>query len=219
MWDFIKENYRSFLEALYFLSGIGMLGTVIIGLRQLSILKQDVDLKNKRAAVEKSIEYMNWFASDLLPQAKEYRQGWADLQPKVKKYKYNVRKDFSLTEEEMKDKQVHMHLSIDLKCGGQEIINQLEYVGAAFISGIADEELAFTSLASIYCETIEELYLLISFCRTNGSENLYSNTIKLYEMWKDRLKKSELENKIEKMNQEMSEIKEQKVKPMGYDIK
>jgi hypothetical protein len=218
MWEFLKENagvFKEVLESLYYISGIGMLATVIIGLKQLKVLKEDNHVKNKRAAVEKSIEYMNWFAKEFIPQIETYNKKWRKIEEKLEKFDYEIKKDFQLDEAVFEDQKVKQILVADTACGGQDIINQLEYVSAAFVNRIADEKLAFTSLATMYCNIVRKHYFLIAFSRAKGNKNLYSNTVKLYWMWEDRLQKTTMLEKMNEINEKMSNLSDNEIEPLG----
>jgi hypothetical protein len=52
----LEANLRPLLELLYFISGIGLISTIIIGVKQIKIIKLDNEKRDTRLAVEKSIE-------------------------------------------------------------------------------------------------------------------------------------------------------------------
>lgn len=213
------STIRPYLESLYFLSGIILIGSVFIGLRQLKLLQKDLTDKNKRAAVEKSIEYLNWFATDFIPVVNQYNDDFAKKD--LEHYNGPMNDEFVFDRNcNSSSKYIKDILSANFDCGAINLLNQLEFFSAAMLSGLADEELAFNPLSEIYCRFVERMYVLICYHRNSLDEDddkmtMFSNTIKLYLIWKGRINKKKLENKKNKLEQSISKIKEERIKSIG----
>jgi hypothetical protein len=210
---------RMGLELLYFISGVGLIVTVWIGLRQLKLLKKDIDTKNKRASVEKSIEYLNWFATDFIPQSNNFQDKANKEQIQFYKGPYNT--EFVFDENCKKDSGYITNLiTFSYKNDGVNMLNQLEYFSAALLSGLADEELAFNPLGLFYCDFIERLYPVICYNRQNLSEDedrssMYSYNIRLYKIWNNRINKEKLERKRSKLDESISNIQDERISSIG----
>jgi hypothetical protein len=62
-----------------------------------------------------------------------------------------------------------------------------------FITGVADEQMAFMSLSLPLCEWVERTYFLYSGMRHKDQLNRWDHTIKLYRVWSQRRRKHELD--------------------------
>ena len=119
----------------------------------------------------------------------------------------------------------------DLEFLDFQLINLLEAFATYFTKGIADEEIAFSSVGYTYCDYVETYYPQISFLREYyNPNNPYNNLIELYKIWNERLEKykigSELEKKQSKLKQEIEDIdilsdkfnkESSKIKPLGTE--
>lgn len=50
-----------------------LIGTIIIGITQIKLLKKDIEIRNRRLAIEKSIEFMDRLAAKAIPLADTYK--------------------------------------------------------------------------------------------------------------------------------------------------
>jgi hypothetical protein len=209
---------KDILEVLYYLSGIGLLLGVIIAIQQLKLMKKDFNVKNQRASIEKSIEYLHLFATEYIPKASKLLE---DLSKKnIQFYKGPINKEFYFDNNcNLGSDYIKKNLIICAECGAIDVLNRFEYFSAALISGLADEELAFNPLASFYCEIVESLYVPLCYSRRNGLSTAYSNTIKLYNIWKARLDKLELEKKRSELDKEISKIQVERIQSIWKKTK
>ncbi|WP_018758020.1 DUF4760 domain-containing protein [Paenibacillus terrigena] len=211
-----------YLEALYYFSGIIVAGTVVIGLYQLKALKQqtillkeDMQIRNKRMSIEKSIEYMNWFAKEFLPNSSQYRKNAREKG--LSEFKGEIEKDFIISQSDLKNVDKLKKLLTMLELGIDDIINQLESFSAAILNGLADEEICFYPLHGSYCEFIEEWYSeYISFARRDGNTNYYGNLVELYKVWKSKSIKLNLSKQKAAIEESINNIPDKKMKKIGY---
>lgn len=194
MWDSIKEV----IETAYYISGIILVMGVVLGLKQLKILKKDLEDRNKRAAVEKSLEYLNLFATTILGAISEFNGKLKKELPKQKDSEHLFDGKFNIDIEKL-NKELIVETLVVQKLGATTILNQLEFFSVAMLNGVADENIVFTPASKVYCRFIEEQHLLLSIMRNQGAP--YANLVKLYGKWKDRLEVEQLElQKIEAEN-------------------
>ncbi|NOU54935.1 hypothetical protein HN020_09255 [Brevibacillus borstelensis] len=225
-------DIKEYLEVAYFISGIVMAGTIVIGIYQIRLLKRDLVIRNQRAAVEKSIEYLDWFASDFMPEYTAFQNQFNDIKkqlnenakdkPKMQQLLKRVTETLEIKDDDFAKKPDNLNiledirLKILLNTNANDLLNQLEYFAAAMMSGLADEELAYKPLSTMYCRVIEEFYLIICVSRGDKHSNLYTNVIGLYKMWKNRLKKDALKGKRFELNEELAKCPDDtKVKAIG----
>lgn len=223
------------LENLYYISGIGMLATVIIGLTQLKLLKgqlillkKDIELKNERETIQKSLEYLNWFSEFILRYG-TYRKGFLKIKEKF------IEEIVPKEDREFVKKEFEQHENIKLESSetftssssryssvlfcmhqakSEHILNQLEYFAAAMMSGLANEELAYTPLSQIYCQIVEDFYCELCDSRGENPE-LFSNIVALYQIWKSRREKNELQGQHKLISEKLSQIPDTKIKSIG----
>lgn len=212
---------RPYLETLYFLASIALVAGVFIGIKQLklvkeelNLVKEDMNVRFKRASVEKSIEYLNWFATAFIPVANtSFDKVKASGVPEYDG-PFNAQFIFD-TNCSTANPDVIAKLKSCIENDSVAVLNQLEYFSAALMSGIADEELTFSPAAQTFCEFVEFFYPVICFHRPDESSTMYSNTIKLYNMWNARLKKIDLERKRSKLDEDISNIEVNRIRSIG----
>lgn len=224
------NSVRDFIESIYHIAGIALVWGIIVGIRQLNVgvqqlnlvkeelevVKKDFQVRNKRASVEKSIEYLNWFATDFIPQTAKYGKGLDHTQAKA--YSTNQASIFFFDEAIPKrDADIDLSIQNKMDAGALDLVNQLEFFSAAMMSGLADEELAFNPLGLIFCEFVEHNYDVYCYLRDGGKDTMFSNTIGLYRMWKERIEAIELEKKSEELAEKMSKIQKKSVKYIGNE--
>lgn len=81
-----------------------------------------------------------------------------------------------------------------------DLLNKIEYFSVSFMSNVADESIAYQSLHQTFTRTIESLYPNISMINRDPKNKYYTNTIELYNLWKDRF--IEFEKKEEEIFKE-----------------
>jgi hypothetical protein len=224
-------NSTKYLEPVYYIASIGLFTTVIIGLYQLKLLKSDIKTKNQRAAMEKSIEYLDWFASEFFPTKQKFREKYREIAQSLVNKVEDEKKQILIDElqKEVKfeiganDKFVMStreldEYSIQISCMKSsdidDLLNQLEIFAAVMSCGVADEEMAFTPLSDAYCSTVEQYYSALCYFR-NRNDKLYSNIVKLYGIWKSRINKQALVGKQKEISEKISQLPDINVKPLG----
>jgi hypothetical protein len=187
---------KEIIELLYYVAGVGLFGTLIVGLLQLNVLKKDLQIRNKRASVEKSLEFLKYYSDELLPLINKYYRELNKEIPKPKSVKHLINETFTLNPKEL-DKEIIAETIVREKMGVTQILNKLEFFSIAMLNGITDESLIFTPVARDFCETFEEQYVVIALHRSNGIAP-YNNIVELYKVWNNKLE-------IEKLESEMDE--------------
>jgi hypothetical protein len=215
-YDLVWDSWiRPVLEALYFLAGIGLFATVFIALKQLRLLKEDMRTKNKRASVEKSIEYLHWFSTDFIPKTNPILDSLIGVH-NAESFIDNMNREFVFDDKVSPTNTEVVNMIVACRdLGAVDILNQLEYFSSTMTSGLADEELAFNPLSTIYCDITERLYPLICEFRKEGNTKMFSNIVKLYGIWKDRVEKIDLESKRSDIESRLSKFTEERISSIG----
>lgn len=211
MWNIY---IRPFLEAAYFIASIGLVVGIWIGIKQLKLLQKDTKDKYKRAAVEKSIEYLNWFATDYIPKIDQFNHNISQSKLKVYSSQINPKFRFDVNCNLDQPETLEYLIKTD-EYNARDLMNQLEYFSAALVSGLADEELMFNPIARTFCSFVEKNYIDICYYRREETCEFYSNIIELYDVWKSRLKKIELESEKMKLENNISKISERHIQSIG----
>lgn len=211
---------RAVFEVLYFISGIILAGTVIAAIvqvrlliSQMELLKQDIKTRNQRAAAEKSIEHMNWYAKEFIPTSELFvnalqREG-------VAKYSGKINPEFLFDENCKFDTKTKESLRIKLENNLGDVMNPLESFSASFIHGVAEEKVAFSPIARDFCDTVEWVYDVICYLRKDGKIEKYANIIKLYNIWNNRIEKYDKINKRNELDRDIQSIPEEEIRAIG----
>lgn len=91
----------------------------------------------------------------------------------------------------------------------------MEAFATYFTKGVADEEIAFSSIGRTYCYSVENYFFEIADCRSLDDEHSFQNIIDLYKIWKERLKKIQLTKEQEELLLKLHQVKETKINPIG----
>lgn len=206
----IIASVKPYLEVLYFLSGILLLAGIGLTYRQLLLIKRDIRTRNERAAAEKSIEACDRYFSSYVPLSAAYLHD--KQQGNLNGYKgpFGDFSPDSLPESIRKECSKRFSLSSWLPA-----MNQLESISAYFICGVADECTGFRVIGRTFCGSIENNYDVISLCRREKAHAYWSNAVELYNLWRPRLEKAEIDIAMKEMEMKASLIHEKSISPIG----
>jgi hypothetical protein len=201
---------RPYLEALFFLAGVCLVGGIGFTYRQVLLMAKDIRIRNTRASAEKAIEACESYFNNFLPL---FNKNYAELREnKVLSYKGPIG-DFSIQSLPEKLKaECSKRFSIN---SWVPALNQLELISAYFISGVADETVGFQVIGRTFCDSVERKYDIVALSRHEKAYAYWSNIVALYQLWQPRLQKAEMN--LEKINLEMqmSSINNKQLKPIG----
>jgi hypothetical protein len=178
---FLSE-WRPLAEFAYFLSGILLLAGVGLAYSQLRAVKKDSALRITRVASEKAIEAADLYYSKYLPLANTF---------------YLLRNQKNLgtyggpignfSKESISTNELPAALARFGEMTWGDHLNQLELLSASLVSGVGDQEVAFSIIGRSFCSAVEEHYDIISLCRRHSSQPYFRYVVQLYGMWKGRL--------------------------------
>lgn len=208
MADFLQA-LRPYLETAYFLSGPLLLIVASFGLGQIRLMKRDIALRQERAAKEKAIEYASRYArlSKLAMKAVADR-----TKANLKDYNGMVG-DFSMASIPLTmlpiSKKRHSIVS------WLPVLNELDAIASAFVSGVADERTGFNIFGRTFCQSVKRNYDLIALERGNHVLPDFQSVVDLYRTWSSRLAKVELAETQSKIQTRMVNITEPSLPKIG----
>lgn len=200
-----------------------------LGWRQLSVAIKDIQLRSKREAGMIAIEEAEKFAEEIIPSFDEINSKISGSGAPNRLERFVISEIHPVNLQKYKDRREQMKKNPDVHGNLFDLANKIEGIATAFMKGIADEEVIFEAVGPVYCEIVEHIYFFYCHGRGNDDKNLgkilsYSNTIKLYCIWKERIGKLGLEaNKRDLVKKttdidkeiQVASIKSTPVKPLG----
>lgn len=193
--------YRNFLEILYFLTTPLLFIVATIGLKELSISKENAKLQAKREAYKISAEQCNYYFAHIIPEINALDELIIE----------NDIDWFKKCEIEIKSEKISVNncqgsLEIFNKVGEEvlDVLNHIESFAVFFVSGVADEKVAYSSVGSTFCFSVKKLLPLFI---APDEQKHFINTIKLLVVWNTRLEEEALYKKAkaeEVINQDQS---------------
>ncbi|OAB26387.1 hypothetical protein PMSD_25895 [Paenibacillus macquariensis subsp. defensor] len=155
-----------------------------VGVGQLKLLKRDLNIRNRRLAVETSLQYLNIYATEIIPEYEKFMAEFKNEVPEpfnaIDLYDGN----FNLSPNDL-PKELLAETIIKKRLGLLGVLNRYEFFSTGILNKLTDEDLVFVPTGPDFCETIRREYVLISLMRNVGVP--YKNTIELYHKWQDRL--------------------------------
>lgn len=206
----IVNLVRPYLESLYFLAGVLLLGGLSLTYRQVVLIKKDIQIRNERAAAEKAIEACDRYFCKYVPLNSAYYHDCKKA--KLETYDGPIGDFFvsSIPEVILKDCAPRY-----AQISWLPALNQLESISACFISGVADECTGFKVIGRTFCGTVESNYDLFAISRREKAHPYWANTVALYQLWRPRLTKAEMDISKQEIERQMSSIIDKTISPIG----
>lgn len=209
MSEFISY-VRPVIELIYFITSSLLIVGLGLAYRQLILIKSDMYIKNKRASAEKAIEAGERYFCEYIPLT---TQVYTDrLAEKIVGYSGDIG-DFttsSVPTEQLEKSEKRYSLDSWLPA-----LNRLEAIAAYFTTGVADESVGFSIFGRTFCSSVESDYDMIALSRKSGTNDYWENIVILYNLWRPRLSKAELEQAKSEMEKKISALTTNKVSPIG----
>jgi hypothetical protein len=200
------------IQFLYYLSSPILVILAGIGLYQLKISKDNAKISAKRESMLVAAEQCKYLLSVTMPLTDKFELAlekngitfFEDAVVEVEEDGYRVKAQMKNGELEKLDK---------LTSDSVAVYNSLESFATFFTSGVADEQLAFNSVGSAYCDVVKT-YLpeLLPF---NEYGKHYNNIIELFSLWNRRLEAIETILEKQRVDEKMKKIDNKYIKPLG----
>jgi len=206
-----SSDFKEFLEKLFYVSGIIVAVASLLGLRQLTLFKKDIVLRNTRAARERAIEcagrYIKFNELIGIYSSELQKAGLAVYEGPIGNFtKASIPKIFMPTFEKR----------LAIPCC-MDPLNVLEIIAATFISGVADEQTAFTIFGPSFCASVEFNYDIISSWREDETSDNYLTIIQLYRVWSPRISRENLDKQRREIESRIQSLPSMKIHSIGCE--
>ena len=211
----IFDSTKSLLENLYYLSGVLILISIIIGLIQLSFAKKTLKINSKRDAATLAAKQIEIYMTRVIPLHNKIFL--TEIKEKIGRPEIKVGEFTTEALIEKMGKDEYMKVvkeRIKLLSISLATLNSMEAFSVYFIKEVADEEIAFSSVGRTFTKSVESLYFDIASCRNKESKP-FQNLIELYGIWKNKLSKEKLENDKIDLSKQLEAIESVSIKPLG----
>jgi hypothetical protein len=209
------DSTKSIVENLYLLSGPILTLLAVAGIVQLFLTKKTLIINSQRDAANLAAQQLRDYCERVIPTLNKY--------------------DISLRKEKIQDVDIEIgefsRQYLEKKLGKprlKEIVNErlkllylqlnalntLESFSIYFVKGIADEQIAYSSVGRTFCFSVEKYYFDIAFSRSKD-DNAFQNIIDLYKLWRSRLDKEKLTKEQEDLLRRLNNINVETIDPIG----
>lgn len=211
---------RNWLEIAYFVSQIFVMILIGFGLRQIQLAKSQIETtkdifktQSKRSAVEAAVVECRRFAETII-QDKLALDKFCD----ENSITYFEKAKFSMTENgfSVDPKDIDKNDLEKLAKANDlisRILNELEAYALFFLSGVADENIAFHTNAKTYIEITEHVFKL--FPIINIEDDDLGPMKSLYFMWSKKYEAKKLQIEQKKIEKKLSTYKASNIRPIG----
>ena len=210
------DSSKSIIENLYLLSGPILTILAVAGVIQIFIARKTLKVNSQRDAANLAAQQIKNYCEQLIPLMTKYDFSLRD--EKIKEVKIEIG-DFNEEYLEQKlGKETVMKIRIErmkFLVLYLDVLNNLEAFATYFTKGVADEEIAFSSIGRTYCSSVEGYFFEISDCRNLKDEHSFQNIIDLYKIWKERLNKIKLTKEQKELLKQINNLHETKINPIG----
>jgi len=213
------QELRTVLELIYFVSaGPLLLIVAIIGLWQLKIAKDTARLQAKRAALSLSAERCEYYHTRVIPLINKLDQ--AVIKNDIKYFELceftiegqEIKTHFNCTPEVFKTELEKSDVIVDEVT---EALNAMEAFSVFFISKVADETIAFSSVGRTYCNTAKRYMADIVVATNHGGH--YSNLLKLFLIWNSRHEAEQLMRDRKTIEKKLEKLERKCLLPVGTE--
>lgn len=185
--NYDESNFRNGLEIIYFFTSPVLMIASIIGLRQLTISKENSKQTAKREAFKLAVEQNKHFTTHVIPKfdeiddlmkesdIKSFGEVEVRLVGKELKAEYLIYKNLDFI-----NNPKHGELILKII----DVINDMDSFAVYFNSGVGRESVAFSAVGQCYVEEAEKLLPIA--CATLKP---YQNMVLLFLLWKEKLEK------------------------------
>ena len=210
------QTIRPYLELIYFITGGPLLALfALLALRQISVAKRSSQLACRREALRLASEQVHHYAEDIVPAINELNDlikvNDADI---LFDGEVVVESDSIRVKRSSSGKGADMYKKFEtILPAFAVVINRLEAFSIFFVSGVASEKVAYSSVGPTFVRTVKRLMPLIIVQTTKGKN--YENLSKLFILWHNRLEKDRLEEESANIRDKLTSLKDRKITPVG----
>jgi hypothetical protein len=183
-------------------------------LQQLRIAKESITISSKRDAYKLTADKVTWFAEHIIPLIN-------NLKEEIEKKEVTF---FSESKVKIEEDKISVHTPSNEKSAKDiveifgeltTLLNALEAFAIYFTSGVASEELAFSSIGSAYCRCVREF--LPAAVLLNDNKKNYENLLQLFIRWNSRIDKLDLLKNQKEIQKKLRKINDESITPIGIE--
>jgi hypothetical protein len=201
------------LQALYFLSCIGLFVVAIIGLKQLKIAKDTAKMNAKRESLKLANSQIHHYLTKVVDLQNILDSEIEKHNIKLYKNAKAIIKGDTITVKLNSDK----HELKKLESIAEPLVNTLnsmESFATFFTSKLADEKIAFKAVGKTYCGSVKTLMPDIAFHASRGH---HTNILDLFLIWNNRIEQQKLREEKSSIEEKLLQIDNKPIKPLGTE--
>lgn len=215
------SEIKNWLEIVYFLSGPAITLIAYLALGQIRVAKEQIieqkkalRVSSKRDALKLTAEQVTLYCDKIIPLQNI-------LDRKIKAEGIDFLEKFQVVFSADSIKLIPPKENIDYSTFAgiaTELVgvaNALESFSTYFISGVADEELAYLSLGSTFCKSMKKIAPILIPVSDKGKN--YSAAFKLYSIWGSRFESEDLGKQKAEIEKKLQSKKHVSVNVLGVE--
>jgi hypothetical protein len=196
---------------MYFASGVALAVIACVGLRQLTIAKENAKMSAKRESYKLAADQCAVYFAHIIPLLNE-------LNDAVNERKIEF---FKKARVEISDGKIKVSFGGNKKLPDEllaitpeatKALNSLESFSIFFMSGVAAEDVAFKSVGYTFCNSVEDLLPLII---PLGTDKYFQNIVQLFLLWHARIESRALQLDKAKLEARLKDVDNKFIKPIG----
>ena len=212
------ENFRTWLEILYFISGPIIAVIAFFALGQIRVAKEQIEEQKKLLKITSKRDALKLTSNQIEIYLDKIIKLQNILDKKLASENIDIlsKYEVEITSDSLKlipPKETFN--TDDLEKIIQEladVANAMESFSTYFISGVADEKIAFFSIGSTYCNSVKRLLpVLIPL----SNEKNFLSIINLYKIWAMRIESESLQKQKQNIEKQLKSKKETTIKVVG----
>jgi hypothetical protein len=215
------DNLKTILELLYYCSGVVLAVLAAIGLRQLTLAKESITAVTtiarttaKREAFRLAAEQCAHYYNHVIPLLNRYDE-WIQeqgLSETLAGWDADIAEDrIKITPKNQVVKERFLK-EVMTSTGELPALNALEGMAVLFTSGVASEEMAFSSIGTTFCHSVRRLLPMLVLL---GNGNYFRHVVSLYMLWQRRIERQQLDEDRKKTEVRLRELQDKGIKPIG----
>ena len=215
-------NIRMVLELFSFTSSFLLLAIAVFGLKQLHYAQKEIETtrdifrtQSKRNSYEAAANECRNFSDNIMPLIHQLNEFTREnnityfQDAKIEEVKAGFKIDMSATDPKQAVKFAEIQDVLT------KYMNGMELFALYFVSRIADENIAFLTMGTLYVKEVERLAKLLPLTGTTPDD--CKAIWPLYFSWKSRLQKQELEKERANIDKKLDGLTVTITKPIGTE--
>lgn len=210
---------RPILEAIYFISSVGVLIGVWVAVRQLRLTRKIADTNVRRESTKLATDQCRYLAEVVIPAFDRFRSKYSSAKLTFLSRKLNEGQPLIQLKNGEFANPNHDPTAVrnewkTIEAELVEYLNFCEYFALPFAAGVADEKVAFPVAALPFITTVNTGIIGIYQLRATGAGR-YESTLKLYLVWFMRLASAAAASAVPQMEQVIKNAAANKIEVIG----